>query len=631
MRWPPEPRRSWGSPLGCPKSEPRAPGSRPRRWRSRALVERRLVGPNCLGVVDTTTGLQLAHAVLPAGDVAVLSQSGNLVLDLAALLADRGLGVSRFVSLGNQADLGLVDFLLACVDHEGTRAVAVYAEDVVDGHAFLEAARALRDVGKPLVLLAPGRTDAAVRSAASHTGSLTTSSMVVDAACAAVGAVRVEHPTQMADLLAALRAPQRMAGSASCGAHRRGRARGGGGRCARGGRAADPGAHRRCHVRAPGGTVGARDGHQPRRPGRRGGPGRGQLRPGCAGAAGLRPGRRRAADGLLRWLLRRAVDADRTGGGSGSADRRVGRRPGEAARRPDDLSGEPRESAAGSLGHPRAPRHRPRVRGAGRTRRGSRRPVSPRSSHLPRRRSPTRRTPQRGRCSPVPASPSQQRDRSRILPGWMPRSPSCASLSCSRRWVACTSPRAAAWSSVSATRARRERRTTTWSRGSRHRPSLSRRWPTCSDAVELIVGSVQRPEVRRGRDGRARWRLHRGAGRHCLCDRADLGRCREDRCCRRCGALRCSVARAAGPASIWTPWPRWSPASPASRPPIRSWSSWSSTRCSRVPAAPWPWTREWFSAERCVSRSRRRAGSAGRSRAPRSPWPERRRGRTCAR
>jgi acyl-CoA synthetase (NDP forming) len=171
-----------------------------------------LVGPNCLGIVDTTTGLQLAHAVLPTGDVAVLSQSGNLVLDLAGLMADRGLGVSRFVSLGNQADLGVVDFLRACVGHEGTRAVAVYTEDVVDGRAFLDAARALRDAGKPLVLLAPGRTEAAVRSAASHTGALTSSSMVVDAACAAVGAHRVDHPTQMADLLVALRVPRRMPG-----------------------------------------------------------------------------------------------------------------------------------------------------------------------------------------------------------------------------------------------------------------------------------------------------------------------------------------------------------------------------------------------------------------------------------
>lgn len=171
-----------------------------------------LVGPNCLGVVDTTTGLQLAHAALPAGDVAVLSQSGNLVLDLAALLADRGLGVSRFVSLGNQADVGVVDLLRACVDHDGTRAIAVYTEDLVDGRGFLEAARGLRDAGKPLVLLAPGRTEAAVRSAVSHTGSLTTSSRVLDAACAAVGAHRVDHPTQLADLLVALRAPRRMTG-----------------------------------------------------------------------------------------------------------------------------------------------------------------------------------------------------------------------------------------------------------------------------------------------------------------------------------------------------------------------------------------------------------------------------------
>ncbi|MBZ5737733.1 acetate--CoA ligase family protein [Nocardioides mangrovi] len=171
-----------------------------------------LLGPNCLGIVDTGSGLQLAHAELPPGDVAVLSQSGNLVLDLAGLLADRGLGVSRFVSLGNQADLGLVDFLRACVHHAGTRAVAVYTEDVGDGRAFLEAARALRDAGKPLVLLAPGRSEAAIRGAASHTGSLTSSSMVVDAACAASGAHRVDHPTQLADLLVALRAPRRMAG-----------------------------------------------------------------------------------------------------------------------------------------------------------------------------------------------------------------------------------------------------------------------------------------------------------------------------------------------------------------------------------------------------------------------------------
>ena len=146
-----------------------------------------LVGPNCIGLVDTSADLQLAHDVLPAGSVSVLSQSGNVVLDLAALLRDRGLGVARFVSLGNQADLTLVDLMRACLTHDATRAVAVYAEDVVDGRAFVAAARALVAAGKPVVLLAPGRSAAAVRSAVSHTGSLTTAYRVVDAACAALG------------------------------------------------------------------------------------------------------------------------------------------------------------------------------------------------------------------------------------------------------------------------------------------------------------------------------------------------------------------------------------------------------------------------------------------------------------
>lgn len=171
-----------------------------------------LVGPNCLGVVDTGTGVQLSHDLLPAGEVAVLSQSGNVVLDLAGLLVERRLGVSRFVSLGNQADLTVVDLMASCVGHDATRAVAVYAEDVVDGRAFVAAARRLTEAGKPVVLLAPGRSAAAVRSAVSHTGSLTSASRVVDAACAAAGAHRVDNPTQLADLLQGLLGDRWMSG-----------------------------------------------------------------------------------------------------------------------------------------------------------------------------------------------------------------------------------------------------------------------------------------------------------------------------------------------------------------------------------------------------------------------------------
>lgn len=163
-----------------------------------------LVGPNCLGVVDTTSSLQLASDSFHAGSVAVLSQSGNVALDIDSLLHARGLGVSRFVSLGNQSDVSIADLMQACADHEGTSAVAVYAEDVRDGRAFVAAARELRAAGKPVVLLAPGRSAAAARGAASHTGSLTSPTRVVDAACVAGDIIRVHSPSELVDVVVTL-------------------------------------------------------------------------------------------------------------------------------------------------------------------------------------------------------------------------------------------------------------------------------------------------------------------------------------------------------------------------------------------------------------------------------------------
>jgi acyl-CoA synthetase (NDP forming) len=110
-----------------------------RRWRIARAAGVVLVGPNCHrhGRHRHQTSSS-ATPCCPPGDVPVLSQSGNLVLDLAALLGDRGWGVARFVSVGNQADLSVVDLMESCVDHDGTRAVALYAEDVVDGRAFVD-------------------------------------------------------------------------------------------------------------------------------------------------------------------------------------------------------------------------------------------------------------------------------------------------------------------------------------------------------------------------------------------------------------------------------------------------------------------------------------------------------------
>jgi acyl-CoA synthetase (NDP forming) len=171
-----------------------------------------LVGPNCLGIADTSTDLFLTSDPFTAGHVALLSQSGNLALDVNDLLARRGLGISRFVSLGNQAELTLAELVRDCAAHDATSVIAVYAEDLRDGREFVAAARDAVLGGTPVVLLAPGRSDAASRGAASHTGSMTSPSRVVDAVCRAAGVHRVDTPAELVALVAALSQPRRASG-----------------------------------------------------------------------------------------------------------------------------------------------------------------------------------------------------------------------------------------------------------------------------------------------------------------------------------------------------------------------------------------------------------------------------------
>jgi acetate---CoA ligase (ADP-forming) len=164
-----------------------------------------LLGPNCLGVSDATSGLSLTSNPLPSGDVAFISQSGNLSLELAQLLEEHGLGFSRFASLGNQADLDAADLIEASISHEPTKVIAVYCEDFRDGRRLVRAALDARRAGKSVVLLTVGASEASARQASSHTASLVSSSDVVDAACSAGGIVRVHTPAQLADAVALLR------------------------------------------------------------------------------------------------------------------------------------------------------------------------------------------------------------------------------------------------------------------------------------------------------------------------------------------------------------------------------------------------------------------------------------------
>ncbi|MFI7008601.1 acetate--CoA ligase family protein [Streptomyces sp. NPDC050145] len=159
----------------------------------------RLLGPNCLGVYDAAAELCLAWGSFTPGGLAVVSQSGQLGLEIAGAAASARIGVSRFVSVGSQLDVTAAEVLDDLVDHDATRVVALYLESFGDGERLLGTLDRLRRAGKPVLVLTVGASGAARRTALSHTGSMTSGVDVVDAACRAVGAVRVDTPAQLAD------------------------------------------------------------------------------------------------------------------------------------------------------------------------------------------------------------------------------------------------------------------------------------------------------------------------------------------------------------------------------------------------------------------------------------------------
>ena len=164
----------------------------------------RLIGANSLGIVDTATDLCLAWGSFTPGPLAIVSQSGQVGSELALLGARHGLGISRFVSLGNASDVTATELLADLADHDATRVVAVYLENFTDGSLLLRALRGLREVGKPTLLLTVGGSAASTRLAHSHTGSLTSPLDVVDAACRAAGVARVSTPAELIDVARAL-------------------------------------------------------------------------------------------------------------------------------------------------------------------------------------------------------------------------------------------------------------------------------------------------------------------------------------------------------------------------------------------------------------------------------------------
>ena len=157
-----------------------------------------MIGPNCMGAADTSVAFQgVANLDIPVGSVGFISQSGAMGEEFTMRSQAANSGFSRFVTLGNQADVSIAQILWSYRDHEPTRVIAIYAEELKDGRELACAAAATVAAGKPVLLLTPGRSEASARAAHSHTGSLAPDSAVLDAVCAASGMVLVDTPAAL--------------------------------------------------------------------------------------------------------------------------------------------------------------------------------------------------------------------------------------------------------------------------------------------------------------------------------------------------------------------------------------------------------------------------------------------------
>lgn len=161
----------------------------------------RLLGPNCIGIIDTHLPLDTSflQPPMPApGPIGFISHSGAFCAAVIDWGRRQGLGFSKIVSLGNQADVNETDALAALAEDEHTRVIVLYMESVADGCRFVEVAREVTR-HKPVIALKAGRSDSGQQAAASHTGALAASDIAFDAAFEKAGILRADSAEQVFD------------------------------------------------------------------------------------------------------------------------------------------------------------------------------------------------------------------------------------------------------------------------------------------------------------------------------------------------------------------------------------------------------------------------------------------------
>ncbi len=158
----------------------------------------RIIGPNCLGVMSPTTGLNATFAAAMArpGSIGFISQSGALCTAVLDWSLRELVGFSAFVSIGSMADVGWGDLIDYLGDDPRTRSIMIYMESIGDARGFISAARDVA-LSKPIIIIKAGRSEAAAKAAASHTGTLAGSDEVLGAAFRRCGVLRVQTMGQL--------------------------------------------------------------------------------------------------------------------------------------------------------------------------------------------------------------------------------------------------------------------------------------------------------------------------------------------------------------------------------------------------------------------------------------------------
>ncbi len=166
----------------------------------------RIIGPNCLGVMNLAPQTMMNSTFLKvtpkSGGIALVSQSGAICAALVEDASAQGIGFSAVISMGNKVDLNEVDMLKMLAEHDQTKVIVMYLEDMANGREFLNVCKQITRLGqskKPVLVLKSGRSPEGAKAAMSHTGALMGSDEIYDALLTQAGAIRVDTMEELFD------------------------------------------------------------------------------------------------------------------------------------------------------------------------------------------------------------------------------------------------------------------------------------------------------------------------------------------------------------------------------------------------------------------------------------------------